>query len=197
MLLVVGCSDEVVFQADVPVPGGAWTRSFTPEFAFDIADTLAQHDVYIDVRHTGDYPFSNLFLFVDLSGPGGRTARMPVGSVSGSRTTGEPGTTNVDPTNGTTSTTGEPPPPPPPPPPPALDPSIPQPRDDVPRPEGAAVNGVGSGANPAGRVHLASAMRGGEVLHAQRDFGSSGRDAVRRATVLAALDLLLARLSGG
>lgn len=41
-------------------------------------------------------------------------------------------------------------PPPPPPPPPALDPSIPQPHDDVPRPEGAAVNGVGSGANPAG-----------------------------------------------
>jgi gliding motility-associated lipoprotein GldH len=78
MLLVVGCSDEVVFQADVPVPGGAWTRSFTPEFAFDIADTLAQHDVYIDVRHTGDYPFSNLFLFVDLSGPGGRTARDTV-----------------------------------------------------------------------------------------------------------------------
>ncbi|MFO0608096.1 MAG: nicotinamide-nucleotide amidohydrolase family protein [Polyangiales bacterium] len=64
-----------------------------------------------------------------------------------------------------------------------------------------AVTGVAgpgpSGANPAGRVHLASAMRGGEVLHAQRDFGSSGRDSVRRATVLAALDLLLARLSEG
>jgi type II secretion system protein N len=41
-------------------------------------------------------------------------------------------------------------PPPPPPPPPAIDPAMLQPRDDVPRPEGAAVNGVGSGANPAG-----------------------------------------------
>ncbi len=64
-----------------------------------------------------------------------------------------------------------------------------------------AVTGVAgpgpSGANPAGRVHLASAMRGAEVLHAQRDFGSGGRDAVRRATVLAALDLLLARISEG
>jgi nicotinamide-nucleotide amidase len=64
-----------------------------------------------------------------------------------------------------------------------------------------AVTGVAgpgpSGANPAGRVHLASAMRGGDVLHAQRDFGSSGRDPVRRATVLAALDLLLTRLSEG
>lgn len=32
--------------------------------------------------------------------------------------------------------------PPPPPPPPAIDPAIPQPHDDVPRPEGAAVNGA-------------------------------------------------------
>jgi hypothetical protein len=33
---------------------------------------LSKHDVYIDMRHTGDYPFSNLYLFVDLVGPGGR-----------------------------------------------------------------------------------------------------------------------------
>ena len=64
-----------------------------------------------------------------------------------------------------------------------------------------AVTGVAgpgpSGANPAGRVHLATALRGGDVLHAQRDFGAAGRDAVRRATVLAALDLLLARIPKG
>lgn len=61
-----------------------------------------------------------------------------------------------------------------------------------------AVTGVAgpgpSGANPAGRVHLATALRGGDVVHERRDFGAIGRDAVRRATVLAALDLLLARI---
>ena len=39
---------------------------------------MGKHDVFIDVRHTGEYPFSDLFLFVDLTGPGGRTARDTV-----------------------------------------------------------------------------------------------------------------------
>ncbi len=61
-----------------------------------------------------------------------------------------------------------------------------------------AVTGVAgpgpSGANPAGRVHLAIARRGGETTHTQRDFGDVGRAAVRRATVRAALELLLSRV---
>jgi nicotinamide-nucleotide amidase len=61
-----------------------------------------------------------------------------------------------------------------------------------------AVTGVAgpgpSGGNPAGRVHLAAARRGSEtVLHVQRDFGAVGREAVRRATVRDALELLGAR----
>lgn len=52
-----------------------------------------------------------------------------------------------------------------------------------------------SGVKPAGRVHIASARRGGETLHEQRDFGAVGRDGVRRATVRAALTLLLRQLA--
>ncbi len=65
-----------------------------------------------------------------------------------------------------------------------------------------AVTGVAgpgpSGAHPAGRVHLAAALRGSEhVAHVMRDFGAIGRDGVRRATVLAALDLLGERIARG
>lgn len=77
-LLLLGCAEEVVFQADAPIPDGAWDSSYRPEFAFDITDTVSKHDVYIDVRHTGDYAYSNLYLFVDLSGPGGRAKRDTV-----------------------------------------------------------------------------------------------------------------------
>ena len=77
-LLLVGCSEAPVFQADVAIPDGSWDRAYKPSFTFNISDTLAKHDVYIDVRHTGDYPFSDLFLFVDLEGPGGRHARDTV-----------------------------------------------------------------------------------------------------------------------
>jgi gliding motility-associated lipoprotein GldH len=77
-VLLAGCSDQVVFQADVPVPDETWDRSFTPEFSFEVTDTILHHDLYIDVRHTGDYPFSDLFLFVDLHGPDDRHLRDTV-----------------------------------------------------------------------------------------------------------------------
>lgn len=63
-----------------------------------------------------------------------------------------------------------------------------------------AVTGVAgpgpSGANPAGRVHLAVARSGGATTHEARAFGAVGRDAVRRATVVAALEMLRARVEG-
>ncbi|HQZ42137.1 MAG TPA: hypothetical protein PK735_04555, partial [Flavobacteriales bacterium] len=51
--LLFGCTEGVVFQEDLPIPNGTWDRSYQPEFAFDITDTISQHDVFIDVRHTG------------------------------------------------------------------------------------------------------------------------------------------------
>jgi gliding motility-associated lipoprotein GldH len=77
-LLLAGCAENVVFQADAPIPEGVWESAFSPEFSFDIADTVNKHDMYIDVRHTGDYAYSNLYLIVDMNGPGGRAKRDTV-----------------------------------------------------------------------------------------------------------------------
>ncbi|MBS1583582.1 MAG: gliding motility lipoprotein GldH [Bacteroidetes bacterium] len=71
-LVGAGCSGNVVFQADQEVPNGSWDRSWKPEFAFDITDTVSPQDVYLDLRHTGDYAYSNIYLFASLQGPDGR-----------------------------------------------------------------------------------------------------------------------------
>lgn len=73
-ILLIGCAEGVVFQQDVEVPGGKWDRAWKPVFTFDMSDTVNSHDVYLDLRHTGDYPFSNLYTFVRLEGPGGMMA---------------------------------------------------------------------------------------------------------------------------
>ncbi len=78
MALFSSCADQVVYQADVPIPDGVWEREFKPEFEFEITDTLSHHDLFIDVRHTGDYPFSSLYLFIDLAGPDNRHMRDTV-----------------------------------------------------------------------------------------------------------------------
>jgi len=71
-LLLAACGGEVVFQGSSPVPEGRWHRDHRPVFDFDIHDTVAQHDVYLDIRHTGDYPYSSLHLFVQLDTPHGK-----------------------------------------------------------------------------------------------------------------------------
>jgi gliding motility-associated lipoprotein GldH len=77
-VLLCGCAENVVFQSDAPVPDGAWSNALKPAFTFAITDTVNTHDVYIDVRHTTEYAYSNLYLFVDLEGPGGRSKRDTV-----------------------------------------------------------------------------------------------------------------------
>lgn len=78
LVLLTSCSETPVFQADVPIPDGEWARGSKPAFRFTITDTVSRHDLYIDVRHSGDYLFSDLFLFVDLEGPEGRKVRDTV-----------------------------------------------------------------------------------------------------------------------
>jgi gliding motility-associated lipoprotein GldH len=68
-VLFSGCAEPPVFQEDAQTPAGIWERGWDPVFTFNIGDTVSAHDVYLDLRHTGDYPFSNLYAFVKLTGP--------------------------------------------------------------------------------------------------------------------------------
>ena len=43
-----------------------WTRDWKPEFRFSIEDSLSEFNSFIDIRHTGEYPYSNLYVFLDL-----------------------------------------------------------------------------------------------------------------------------------
>ncbi len=70
-LALVGCARHVVFQEDAKVPDGIWQREWKPQFTFQVDDTIAQRNIFLDIRHTGDYPFSNLYLFATLQQPDG------------------------------------------------------------------------------------------------------------------------------
>ena len=56
---------------------------------------------------------------------------------------------------------------------------------------GVAGPGGGSAEKPEGLVHFATARRGGATRHERVIFGAIGRDAVRRTSVMRALELLL------
>jgi gliding motility-associated lipoprotein GldH len=49
-----------------------WTWNDALEFEADIQDTLSLHNIYLQVRHTTEYPMSNLYMFVHIKSPTGQ-----------------------------------------------------------------------------------------------------------------------------
>ncbi|MFZ1689227.1 MAG: gliding motility lipoprotein GldH [Flavobacteriales bacterium] len=86
-LFMTACSDALVHSETRPVPGGVWDRGWKPDFTFEITDTVGQYDTYLDIRHTGAYPYSELYLFVTLQRPDGHvlldTVQCPLSDANG------------------------------------------------------------------------------------------------------------------
>lgn len=78
LVTLAACGRTEIYQSDVPLPAHGWHNVYAPTFCFGITDTVSHHDVFIDVRHTGDYPYNDLYLFVDLTDPAGRVWRDTV-----------------------------------------------------------------------------------------------------------------------
>jgi len=69
-LLAHSCREQAFYEMNEPVPDRNWTYGHVPAFEVRIADTAARYDVFLRVRHTSAYPFSNLFLLLHEKGPG-------------------------------------------------------------------------------------------------------------------------------
>ena len=72
-LVLVSCDREMVVDVYQHIDNSVWTWDDVRNFAFDIEDTDAEHDILIQLRHTTDYPMSNLYIFVEITGPSGQT----------------------------------------------------------------------------------------------------------------------------
>ena len=71
LTLTVSCDQNVVYDEYVRTDG-AWRWQDAREFKMDISDTLSLHNIYVQVRHTVEYPMSNLYMFVHVKGPTGQ-----------------------------------------------------------------------------------------------------------------------------
>lgn len=71
LTLTVSCDRNVVYDEYVRTDG-AWRWQDAREFIVDVSDTLSLHNIYIQIRHTVEYPMSNLYMFVHVKGPTGQ-----------------------------------------------------------------------------------------------------------------------------
>lgn len=83
LLIVVAfsCDSKRVFEENKEIVGSVWNRNNVVSFKIPITDTLAHHNVYINIRHNGQYEKSNLYLFINIISPKGDKIRDTVNCV--------------------------------------------------------------------------------------------------------------------
>ena len=64
LVLLTGCDPGRIFDSSAEIPKYIWDSSFSPEFEVEIADTGMLYNVYVNVRHTKFYQFSNLWVMI-------------------------------------------------------------------------------------------------------------------------------------
>lgn len=70
--LFISCDSNGVFDQYTSLPSQTWNLKNPVVFEFQIKDTIARNNLYINIRNNNDYEFSNLFLITHLNFPDNR-----------------------------------------------------------------------------------------------------------------------------
>ena len=69
------CKKSPLFDKNIEIEGSEWKISQKPQFLVTIDDTLQNTDVFINLRNSSCYPYSNIFLFINTTFPNGKQAK--------------------------------------------------------------------------------------------------------------------------
>lgn len=69
LALLTGCDRSGVYEEYVAVHPDGWNKDSLACFNFEIEDTTRIYNLLINVRNQNTYPYSNLWLFIDIVAP--------------------------------------------------------------------------------------------------------------------------------
>lgn len=75
LLMGVSCTDQLAYFKYHSTDNGKWGKDQPMEFTFSDLDSTRAYNMYITLRNDEQYPYSNLFLIAELTGPDGTSQR--------------------------------------------------------------------------------------------------------------------------
>ena len=63
-VLTIGCNSRTAFSEYRNVPLQGWDKDSVVCFDVNITDSMATYNVILSLRHTADYPYQNIWFFV-------------------------------------------------------------------------------------------------------------------------------------
>jgi len=75
LLLGLSCTEQLAFFEYQSTKNGKWGKDQPMEFRFSDLDSTQTYNMYITLRNDEQYPYSNLFLIAEMTGPDGNSNR--------------------------------------------------------------------------------------------------------------------------
>ena len=72
-LSLVSCDGNKIYEENFSVPNNSWKSDDIKEFSFDVEDTMSRMNIYVNLRTTIDYGYSNIYVFLYSQYPNGTT----------------------------------------------------------------------------------------------------------------------------
>lgn len=70
-LSLTSCDSNKIYEENIPVTDHVWRSDDIKTFAFDITDTISQVKIFVNLRTTVDYAYSNIYVFLFSEYPNG------------------------------------------------------------------------------------------------------------------------------
>ncbi|MFD1553112.1 hypothetical protein DNU06_12340 [Putridiphycobacter roseus] len=70
-MALIGCDNQLIYEENQKFDDNIWVYEDPKTFEFDIVDSLLPVKLFINLRNTTDYPYSNIYLFLHSSYPNG------------------------------------------------------------------------------------------------------------------------------
>lgn len=73
LFFAASCTKNNVYENNKLISLLNWKASDTLSYKITVTDTSYLYNIYINVRHTEDYPYKNIWLMIYTTFPGGKT----------------------------------------------------------------------------------------------------------------------------
>lgn len=75
---IIACSYLDEYSESKVIKGGSWDVNDICRYEYNVTDTISAKDLFINLRHTGLYKYSNIFFFVTTLAPNGKSIKDTV-----------------------------------------------------------------------------------------------------------------------
>lgn len=65
VLLLCACDSRTIYSHYESVPIMGWHQDSVLEYRFDVSDTTSTYQILVNIRHTENYGYQNMWLFVE------------------------------------------------------------------------------------------------------------------------------------